>query len=266
MELLVIGGGNMGFTYAKSILDSGEVASGNISILETHTSRIEELKEHSNFTIYDSIACISSVDIVFLATKPQQCKELFENIKHLVKPNQLFISVMAGVTIASIQEGLGTKKVARAMPNLPAQLGKGMTGFTGAKELTERELMQVEKLLETTGKAMRVSSETSIDAVTGISGSGPAYVFYFMQGMVDAALQMGFNEAEAKEMVSQTFEGAVAQFKESNDSLLTWMNRVASKGGTTRAALDSFDENNLNKLIQEVAFAAQNRAIELGKK
>lgn len=110
MELLVIGGGNMGFTYAKSILDSGEVASGSISILETHPPRIEELKEYSDFTIYDSIACTSSADIVFLATKPQQCKELFENIKQLVKPNQLFISVMAGVTIASIQEGLGTKK------------------------------------------------------------------------------------------------------------------------------------------------------------
>jgi pyrroline-5-carboxylate reductase len=266
MKLLVIGGGNMGFTYAKSILDSGQLSSGSISILETYPPRIEELKAYSGLTISDSTTCVTAADIILLAIKPQQSKELFASIKHLVDPNQLFISVMAGVTIETIQNGLGIQKVARAMPNLPAQLGKGMTGFTGATELTEKELGQVQRLLETTGKAMKVASESAIDAVTGISGSGPAYVFYFMQGMIDAAIKMGFTQNDAKLMVSQTFEGAVAQFKASDDSLLTWMERVASKGGTTRAALDSFDENNVNKLIQEAAFAAQNRAIELGKK
>lgn len=265
MELLVIGGGNMGRTYAQSILDSGEIPAEKISILETYPPKIEELKAQTSFKIYNSTACISSADIIFLAVKPQQSQELFESIRHMVKPHQLFVSIMAGVTIATMQEGLGTQKVARAMPNLPAQLGKGMTGFTGANALTEKELSQVQKLLATTGEALWIRTESSLDAVTGISGSGPAYVFYFMQGMIDAAIKMGFTEKEAKLMVSQTFEGAVAQFKASDDSLLTWMDRVASKGGTTRAALDSFEQNNLNKLIQDGAFAAQKRAIELGK-
>ncbi|MFC2109451.1 pyrroline-5-carboxylate reductase [Bacteroidota bacterium] len=266
MKILVIGGGNMGFTYAKSILDSGAIVDSEILILETYPPRIEELKTFKGFEIHSSTSCVSNADIILLATKPQHCIELFKEIKPLVTKNQLYISIMAGVTIDTIQENLGTKKVARAMPNLPAQLGKGMTAFTGAKELSQSEIDTVQQLLATTGKSLFVATEPFIDAATGISGSGPAYVFYFMQAMVEAAEKMGFNATEAKLLVSQTFDGAVAQFKQSDDTLTTWMNRVASKGGTTRAALDSFDHNNVNQWIQVGAFAALNRAVELGEK
>merc|ERR1712000_718584 len=164
-----------------------------------------------------------------------------------------------------IQDGLGVKKVVRSMPNLPAQVGKGVTSYTGAKEVSRVELLMVRNLLDTTGESIKVENENYIDASTGISGSGPAYVFYFMQSMMEAALQMGFSENVSKVLVSQTFTGAVELFNQNNLTPDSWMERVASKGGTTRAALDSMQDNNVNEMIKEAAFAAFNRAVELGE-
>ena len=173
---------------------------------------------------------------------------------------------MAGITIASIKEITGLDKVVRAMPNLPAQIGKGLTSYVTSPEVSRIEMLTIESLLDTTGKSIRVSSENLIDASTGISGSGPAYVFYFMQSMMEAALQMGFSKTDSTVLVSQTFTGAIELFNQSNLSPNSWMDKVASKGGTTRAALDSMEDNNVNELIKEAAFAAFSRAVELGKK
>lgn len=151
------------------------------------------------------------------------------------------------------------------MPNLPAQVGKGITSYIASDEVSRVELLTVENLLDTTGKSIRVQSENYIDASTGISGSGPAYVFYFMHSMMEAALKMGFSKNDSKVLVSQTFAGAVELFNQSDLSPNSWMDKVASKGGTTRAALDSMDDNNVKELIEEAAYAAFNRAIELGK-
>jgi pyrroline-5-carboxylate reductase len=151
------------------------------------------------------------------------------------------------------------------MPNLPAKVGLGLTSYVSSPEVSRIELLTVESLLNTTGKSIRVNNENLIDASTGISGSGPAYVFYFMQSMMEAALQMGFSTNESKLLVSQTFTGAIELFNQSNLSPNSWMEKVASKGGTTQAALDSMDGNNVNELIKEAAFAAFTRAVELGK-
>ena len=127
-----------------------------------------------------------------------------------------------------------------------------------------RKIM-VRNLLDTTGSSIHVSNESFIDKSTGISGSGPAYVFYFMQSMMEAARKMGFSENDSKVLVSHTFEGAVELFSQHDISPAKWMDKVASKGGTTQAALDSMADNNVNELIKEAAFAAFNRAVELGK-
>jgi pyrroline-5-carboxylate reductase len=151
------------------------------------------------------------------------------------------------------------------MPNLPAKVGKGMTSFTESKEVTRVELLMIRNLLDATGEAIHVENENFINASTGISGSGPAYVFYFMQSMLEAALKMGFSQNDSKVLVSQTFGGAVALFDDGDYSPNKWMEMVASKGGTTRAALDSMEDNNVKELIKEAAYAAFNRATELGK-
>ena len=123
----------------------------------------------------------------------------------------------------------------------------------------------VRNLLDTTGTSIHVDNENLIDASTGISGSGPAYVFYFMQSMLEAARKMGFSEYDSKVLVSNTFEGAIELFNQSNISPETWIDRVASKGGTTQAAIDSMEDNNVKQLIQDAAYAAFDRAVELGE-
>ncbi|WP_017732664.1 pyrroline-5-carboxylate reductase [Nafulsella turpanensis] len=266
MKVLMIGAGNMGLTYAEGMAKSEFLNRHKLMVYDNSPEKILSLIKIPHFDEYENIEdCLPIADMVFIAVKPYHCEELFNNIKHLVNQEQIFISLMAGVTIEKIQSLLGVKKVVRTMPNLPAQVGKGVTSYTEAKEVTRVELAMVRNLLDTTGVSLLVKDENFIDASTGISGSGPAYVFYFMQSMMEAAQKMGFSEKDSKTLVSQTFEGAVELFNQNDLSPKTWMNRVASKGGTTRAALDSMDDNNVKELIKEAAFAAFNRAVELGK-
>ena len=266
MQVLVIGAGNMGLTYARAMSRSKLLNKRNLMILDNSPEKLQSLKKISQFDVYDRLEdCVPIADLIFIAVKPYHSEELFQKIKLLAKAGQIVISIMAGITIATIQEGLGLQKVVRAMPNLPAQVGKGVTSYTASDAVSRIELLTIENLLDTTGKSLKVSSEKYIDASTGISGSGPAYVFYFMQSMMEAALKMGFSANDSKLLVSHTFEGAVKLFNQSDLSPNKWMERVASKGGTTRAALDSMEDNNVKELIKDAAYAAFNRAIELGK-
>ncbi|RKS50545.1 pyrroline-5-carboxylate reductase [Gillisia mitskevichiae] len=266
MRILVIGGGNMGLTYAEGMSKSFLLNRHKLMIYDKSEELIASLREHSHFDVYDKIEdCIPQADVIFLAVKPFHSETLFNEIKPLINKEQIFVSIMAGVTIDTIQESLEVRKVIRAMPNLPAQVGKGVTSYTESKEVSRIELLMVRNLLDTTGESIRVSNENFIDASTGISGSGPAYVFYFMQSMLEAAQKMGFSTNDSKILVSKTFEGAVELFNQSDLSPNTWMERVASKGGTTRAALDSMEDNNVKELIKDAAYAAFDRAVELGK-
>lgn len=256
----------MGLTYAEGMAKSSLLNRRNLMIFDKSADIITSLSKLDHFDVYDDIEeCLPDADVVFLAVKPYHCDSLFEEIRPMVNDEQIFVSLMAGVTINKIQEGLGVKKVVRSMPNLPAQVGKGVTSYTESEEVSRVELLMVRNLLDTTGESIHVETENFIDASTGISGSGPAYVFYFMQSMLEAALKMGFSKNDSKVLVSQTFEGAVKLFNESDLSPETWMERVASKGGTTRAALDSMEDNNVKELIKDAAYAAFDRAVELGK-
>jgi pyrroline-5-carboxylate reductase len=266
MRVLVIGGGNMGLTYAEGMSKSSLLNRHKLMIFDKSPELIASLRKISHFDIFDKIEdCLPQADVVFIAVKPFHCDGLFAEMKPLVNDGQIIVSIMAGVTINKIQENLGIQKVIRAMPNLPAQVGKGVTSFTESEEVSRVELLMIRNLLDTTGESIKVENEMFIDASTGISGSGPAYVFYFMQAMLEAALKMGFSKNDSKILVSQTFEGAVELFNQSDLSPDSWMKRVASKGGTTRAALDSMEDNNVKELIKEAAYAAFDRAVELGK-
>lgn len=266
MNVLVIGGGNMGMTYAEAIAKSNFLTSGKLMILDQSEAKQAELRETGLFDVHHRLEnCVPRADVVLIAVKPNHAPKLMEDMRALISPEQLFVSIMAGVTIDTLKQGLGATKVVRAMPNLPALVGQGMTSFTGSEEVSRLELAAIEQLLDCTGRSIGMTSEMEIDASTGISGSGPAYIFYFMQAMMDAALKMGFCEKDARLLVSQTFAGAVELFNSSTLTPEDWMSKVASKGGTTRAALDSMDDNNVNALIQEAAYAAFRRAEELGK-
>jgi pyrroline-5-carboxylate reductase len=267
MKVLVIGAGNMGLTYASSIAKSGHLKKENLIIYDKSEELRATLKKTAeNYAVSDFLEeSLSVADIIFLAVKPYHNEALMAEMKDMMNNQQLVVSIMAGVTIETIQQGLNIKKVVRAMPNLPAQVGKGMTSYLASPEISRIELWMVEDLLNTTGKSVRVDSERFIDASTGISGSGPAYVFYFMESMMEAARSMGFSTNDSKVLVSTTFEGAIELFNKNKLTPDGWMKRVASKGGTTQAALDSLDDNNVQELIHDAAYAAFNRAVELGK-
>jgi len=265
MKILIIGGGNMGMTYAQAFLRSHITTKNDLMILERSPEKWPELKKLDIGTICKKPEdCLAGADLVILAVKPQDSNALFEKIRPMTDPQQVFLSIMAGVKMKTIAERLGISKIIRAMPNLPAQIGMGMTAFTSTDEVTRIELVTVQNLINTTGKSIYVANEPLIDAATAISGSGPAYVWFFMNALIQAGRKLGFNESEAELLVSQTFQGAIDLFHQSDFSCDEWINKVASKGGTTEAALRSFAQTSLFQDIISGAEAAFQRATELG--
>lgn len=266
MKILIIGGGNMGLTYAQSFLRSHICTTENMMILEKSPEKAAQLAQKNIGTVYGKAEdCLNGADLIILAVKPQDASALFESVRPLIDPQQVFLSIMAGVKIESIQEGLGASKIVRAMPNLPAQIGQGMTVFTSSDEVTRIELVMVQNLLNTTGKAIYAESEAAIDAATAISGSGPAYVWFFMHALMQSAQDMGFSYSESELLVSQTILGTMELYAANDYTAEEWIRKVASKGGTTEAALAAFEQSRLFGSIKDGAKAALNRAIELGK-
>ncbi len=267
MKVLVIGAGNMGLTYSEGMASSPLLSKQKLKIFDTDPKKIETLRKDGRFDVYENLEdCLPKADIVFVAVKPYHSEDLFSKMKPMINNGQIIVSLMAGVTLGTIQDKLSIDKVIRTMPNLPAQVGKGVTSYTESESVSRIELIMVRNLLDTTGTSIHVMTEKFIDASTGISGSGPAYVFYFMQSMLEAALKMGFSDYDSKVLVSSTFEGAIELFNQNDISPKSWIDKVASKGGTTQAAIDSMDDNNVKELIKDAAYAAFDRAVELGKK
>lgn len=263
-KITVIGGGNMGFTYAESIYNSNLDAS--IEVLEKSVERIDEINNLNTISAGDDFSILKDSDVIFLAVKPQIAPSVFVGIKELLNKEQLVVSIMAGTTIETIQNGLGLDKVVRAMPNLPSQVKLGVTTYVGSNEVSTQDLELVGGILETTGEAILVATEDDIDKSTGVSGSGPGFVFYMMNAMVNAAEGLGFTAEQSKTLVSQTFGGAVKLYEENDISLTEWMDRVSSKGGTTIAGLDHLADANVGPEIQKCVETAVARAFELGGK
>ncbi|MFK8056088.1 MAG: pyrroline-5-carboxylate reductase [Saprospiraceae bacterium] len=266
MNILIIGGGNMGTTYAQSFLRSHVTSLEGMRILEKNAEKAALLTTKNIGSVgSDPALLLPSSDLIVLAVKPQDTKALFASLQPYVNDQQVFVSIMAGVTIQSIQEALGITKVVRAMPNLPAQVGKGMTVYTSSEQVTRLELVMVQNLLATTGKNIYVAREEMLDAATAISGSGPAYVFYFMRAMMSRAESLGFTKSEAELLVLQTFSGGVNLYEANDLDCEEWIQRVSSRGGTTEAAMKSFSESEVQKAIENGLQAAFDRAVELGK-
>lgn len=267
MKILIIGCGNMGKTYARSLLRAHITTKKGLMLLERDVEKANTLQAEDIGTVFiDPKDCLDIADLIILAVKPQDSKGLFARLKPLVHPQQVFLSIMAGVQIETIKEALGAEKIIRAMPNLPAQIGMGMTAYTASAEVTRIELVLVQNLLNTTGKAIYVEQESAIDATTAISGSGPAYVFYFMEAMIKAARDMGFDRPQAELLVAQTFHGAVELYTKNNLSCEEWIQLVSSKGGTTEAAINTFRQTTVFEDIISGTQAALERAQELGRK
>lgn len=256
----------MGKTYANSFISSRFIKPEDVFVLvrNQNATLFDGLIPNDNFTTQLDDR-IGTYDIIILAVKPQDFKAMAIGIQPYLKPSQLILSVMAGITLNRLTSTLLSQKIIRSMPNIPTQIGQGMTVFSATTEVDRKELFIIQNLINTTGKSIYVENENLLDAATAISGSGPAYVFYFMQAMIDAAVQLGFKESEAELLVNQTFMGSVAiqnSFSLSNED---WIKKVASKGGTTEKAIEVFEKENVESEIIAAIIAANKRAQELGK-
>lgn len=265
VKISVIGGGNIGLLFSRAILNAGFVEPNNLTILEKDPRQVAHLKQLNVAKIQTSYQDIPHFDLIILAVKPQESMAMFEELKPFIQKHQLVLSFMAGIPMKTIQEQLNINRVFRAMPNLPALLGFGMTVYTHTANVPKIETYYIEQLLSTIGKTLLVDNEHLIDCATAISGSGPAYVFYFMNALLESAQNMGFAQKEAELLVAQTFLGSYELFTHHNLTLPEWITKVASKGGTTEAALKHFDEHQLHKNIVIATEKALQRAKELSQ-
>ena len=265
MKIAIIGFGNLGKTFASSFIKSRFIKNDDIHVITRTLPKTDMTLgiPMENFQETPTLK-IKEVDIVILATKPQDFNQVVLSLNGLLSEDQMILSVMAGVSIEKIRAQLKVKKVIRSMPNLGTQIGLGMTVFSASAETDRKDLFIVQNLINTTGKSIYVEDESLINPATAVSGSGPAYVFYFMNAMVKAAEELGFSSSEAEVLVHQTFLGAVNLQSASNLSNEELIVKVASKGGTTESALKIFGTHALDKKIAEAMHSANQRAIELG--
>jgi pyrroline-5-carboxylate reductase len=264
MKIAIIGCGNMGLIYARAFLKYNIVKENELLLAEKNESRKEELVrlKTGEVCLVDDPR-IGQSEIIILAVKPQDFTVLAPSLAKVIQPHNVIISIMAGMKIGKIAASLGHTKVVRAMPNSPAELGMGMTAFTAENSLPNDQLRKAENLLSTTGRTVFLENEDLLDAVTALSGSGPAYFFYLVQHMVKAGKEMGFDEATSAMLVKQTMLGSFHLLNTANKSLEDLIKAVASKGGTTEAALSVFKNADLGENLQKGILAARDRAKQL---
>ncbi len=256
----------MGLIYARAFLKYNIVTKEDLLLAEKNDVRKQELVKLNigRVTVVNDPE-IAESDIIIIAVKPQDFDALAAELKLVVQAAKCIISIMAGVKIKRIEEALYNSFIIRAMPNSPAELGMGMTAFTAGKALPIELIRKAENLLGTTGRSVFLENEDLLDAVTALSGSGPAYFFYIVKHMIDAGKKMGFDDAVAAMFVKQTMLGAFHLINNADKSLDELIKAVASKGGTTEAALSVFEDAHVGENIQKGIVKARDRSIELSK-
>ena len=267
MNLCIIGCGNMGLIYSNYFLRQQIVKKDNLLLIEKNEERRKELQAKNIAAIeLPAGKGIEQCDVLLLAVKPQDFESLLADLSGRLNENCVVISIMAGVTIKHIQEALNTKQVVRAMPNAPSMHGVGMTVFCCDEQVSELKRKIVTQLLGVTGKIVETKQEEMLNAVTAISGSGPAYFFYLAQQMIKEAVNLGIEEDVAELMVKQTLLGAGVMLDKSDKTCADHIKTVASRGGTTEAALNVFAENKMPGIISQALQSATKRSVELSAK
>ena len=258
-----IGGGNMATALVGGWVKSGRAAD---SILVIDPGEAQRDALHAQFGVRTQAtadAALAAAGMVVWAVKPQLFAVAAAPCAAHVGA-ALHLSVMAGIRSEAITAAIGAARVVRAMPNTPALIGQGIAGLYARPEATAADRAAVEAVLAPTGRMLWVEREADLDAVTALSGSGPAYVFYVVEAMVQAAREMGLSEAQGRELALATFAGATALAEASTDSPTVLRERVTSKGGTTHAAVTALEAAGVKAAFVTAIRAAQQRARELG--
>jgi pyrroline-5-carboxylate reductase len=264
MHLAIIGCGNIGLAYARTFLRYNLIKPENLFLAEKNESRREELRQlRIGEVILADDPKIINCDLIVLAVKPQDFPNLVPNLKPMLKSGKVVLSIMAGIRLSQLEEALGHPTLIRAMPNAPVEVGMGITGFCANMSVTRQQIQLVEHLLASTGRALYFDDEVLLDAVTAVSGSGPAYFYYIIDAMIRAGQQMGLSETESGLLVKQTMLGTLHLLNHTNKPLHELITAVASRGGTTEAALNCFENRGLSNILIEGIVRAEERARQL---
>ncbi len=258
-----IGGGNMASAIIGGLLQRGLPAS-QIEVVEPFEPARAALLEKFGITAQPApTAALARAGLVVWAVKPQTFRDAaLQAAPHTAQA--LHLSVAAGIRSSSIAQWLASERIVRAMPNTPALIGQGMTGLYARPTVSAPERALVEQVVATTGAYLWLEQESLLDAVTALSGSGPAYVFYFLDAMTQAGVDMGLTEEQAHQLAVGTFAGASELARRSDESPAVLRQRVTSKGGTTHAAIESMEADQMADRFMRALDAAEHRARELG--
>ena len=262
-RIAFIGGGNMASAIMGGLIRQGTPAS-HITVVEPFTDTADKLRtEMGVHVLAQADNSLSQAQLVVWAVKPQVFKEAAAPVASLTR-QALHLSVAAGIRTDSICSWLGTTQLVRSMPNTPALVGQGMTALFACAGVSAEQKSLVEQVIATTGQFLWVTQEQHLDAVTALSGSGPAYVFFFLEAMTEAGMGMGLTQQQAYQLAVATFAGASSLAAASSESPEVLRQRVTSKGGTTYAAITSMENAGIKQAFVAAMQAAEQRARELG--
>jgi pyrroline-5-carboxylate reductase len=266
MKISFIGGGNMATALIAGL--AGKVAQGaDIHVVDPNPEALDRLRTQYGVGTASAIdAAVASADVIVLAVKPQQMREVAATLKPHLTGQPLLLSIAAGIRGADLSRWLdGYGAIVRTMPNTPALIGQGITGMVAMAGVSQAQKGAADSILRAVGKTVWLDDEGLIDPVTAVSGSGPAYVFFFLEAMQQAALEMGLSQEQGRELALATFTGAAQLAAQSSEPVEVLRQRVTSKGGTTHAAITSMEAAGVRQAIVEAMKAAAARGRELGE-
>lgn len=264
LNISFIGGGNMAAALISGL--AGKVTeAANLHVVDLNPDALQNLQQRFGVSSASEIdAAIGRSEVIVLAVKPQQMKEVVAKLRPHVT-SQLVLSIAAGIRAADLARWLGGySAIVRCMPNTPALIGQGITGMFASAGVSARQRETADVILRAVGSTVWLDDESKIDAVTALSGSGPAYVFYFIEAMQQAAQELGLTPQQGVELAKATFVGAAQLASQSAEPVSLLRERVTSKGGTTYAALSSMEASGVKASIIDAIKAAAERGRQLG--
>jgi len=264
-RIAFIGAGNMASSLIGGLLAKGLNADHIRASDPGADTRAKVTAEHGIKTFADNAQAIEDADVIVIAVKPQVMKAVCESLRPHLKPHQLLVSIAAGITCESLLKWLGEQPLVRCMPNTPALLGKGVSGLYATADVTPEQRQQAQDLLSAVGLVFWVDTEEQIDAVTAVSGSGPAYFFLLIEAMTDAGVKLGLPRDVAAQMAQHTALGAAHMAVSSDVDAAELRRRVTSPAGTTEAAIKSFQANGFEASVETALRAAAHRSAEMAE-
>jgi pyrroline-5-carboxylate reductase len=264
--ITIVGPGVMGEAMLCGLLRNGLTPADHIRISGPELDRNAELEErHMVKAFAENSQAVADADVVILAVKPQRIQPVMVGLRGSIPSHALVVSIVAGTSIETLSSGLNHASIVRAMPNTPAQIGEGITVWTNSSGVSEDQMELARQILQAMGPEVYMEEESYLDMATALSGSGPAYVFLFLEALIDAGVHLGFPRRIAEQLVLQTVRGSVEYYSLKTDHPAHLRNEVTSPAGTSAAALYYLEKAGFRTAISRAIWAAYERSQELGK-